>query len=103
MDLYASRLLEAEERYGAYSERAAAGDLQRALLGQGIDNFKELGYYDRKAVHNLKYFTWIEQQGRELAELNAQWSPEYWRERFEDELPEFEALIARFNAMIDGM
>jgi cysteine synthase len=103
MELYASRLEEAEKAYGAYTARTAAGDLQRALLGQGIDNFKELGYWDRKAVHNLKYFTWIEQQGRELAELNEQWSPAYWRVRFEDELPEFEALIQAFNAMIEGM
>jgi cysteine synthase len=103
MDLYASRLAEAEALYGAYTGRAAAGDLGRALHGQGIDNFKELGYYDRKAIHNLKYFTWIEQQGRDLAELNAQWSPEYWRAMFEDELPEFEALIDMFNAMVDGM
>ncbi|MCK9462222.1 MAG: pyridoxal-phosphate dependent enzyme [Proteobacteria bacterium] len=103
MELYGSRLEEAERAGGEYTARDAAGDLQRALLGQGIDSFKELGYWDRKAIHNLKYFTWIEQQGRELAELNAQWSPEYWRAMFEDELPEFEALIQGFNALIDGM
>lgn len=103
MELYGSRLEEAERTGGEYTARDAAGDLQRGLLGQGIDSFKELGYWDRKAIHNLKYFTWIEQQGRELAELNAQWSPDYWRAMFEDELPEFEALIQGFNALVDGM
>jgi cysteine synthase len=102
MELYGSRLREAEAAEGPYTARRAAGDLQRALLGQGTDNFKELGYWDRKAIHNLKYFTWIEQQGRALAELNAQWSPEYWRAMFEDELPEFERLIEAFNARIDA-
>jgi len=30
--------------------------------------------------HNLKYYTWIEQQGRTSEELNAQWYDydEYW-------------------------
>jgi hypothetical protein len=30
----------------------------------------ELGYRDRKRIHNLKYYTWVEQQGRTMAELN---------------------------------
>jgi len=53
------------------------------LKNQGIDYFKELTYYDKKTIHNLKYFTWIEQQGKEVDELNAQWYDEnYWEERF---------------------
>jgi cysteine synthase len=103
MELYASRLAEAAAAEGPYTARAAAGDLQRSLFGQRIDNFKELGYWDRKAIHNLKYFTWVEQQGRDVAELNEQWSPEYWRAMFEDELPRFEALIEAFNAVVAGI
>ncbi|GIS36987.1 MAG: hypothetical protein Ct9H90mP9_0170 [Pseudomonadota bacterium] len=46
------------------------------------ENMQEFGYYDRKRIHNLKYFTWIEQQGREVSELNAQWQDHqnYWKE-----------------------
>jgi len=29
---------------------------------------------ERKALHNLKYFTWVEQQGRTVAELDRLWS-----------------------------
>jgi hypothetical protein len=28
---------------------------------------------DRKRVHNLKYYTWVEQQGKTYEEIQAQW------------------------------
>ena len=31
-----------------------------------IDNMEELTYYGRKRIHNLKYYTWVEQQGKTL-------------------------------------
>lgn len=31
---------------------------------EGIDHLKELNYHDKKSIHNLKYFTWVEQQGK---------------------------------------
>lgn len=33
---------------------------------------QELTYLDKKRIYNLKYFTWIEQQGKDLEELNVQ-------------------------------
>ena len=41
------------------------------LLGLRTDAMAELNYYDRKRVHNLKYYTWVEQQGRDMHELNG--------------------------------
>ena len=79
MDLYGSRLAELTAERGAYDDYQAQRDLQlRDCIN--IDNMKELTYYQAKSVHNLKYFTWIEQQGRELAELNRQWydHDNYW-------------------------
>ena len=38
----------------------------------------ELNYYDRKRVHNLKYYTWVEQQGRDMHELNDLWYGSTW-------------------------
>ncbi len=39
----------------------------------------ELTYADRRRVHNLKYFTWVEQQGRTYEEIQAQWyDRDYW-------------------------
>ena len=37
------------------------------------DNLMELTYADRKRVHNLKYYTWVEQQQMKVEDLNAQW------------------------------
>lgn len=80
MELYGSRLKEMEEEFGEYREVDAAVDYNQHILGLSTDWMKELTYYDKKTVHNLKYYTWIEQQGRELDELNAQWydAEEYW-------------------------
>jgi len=99
VDLYQSRLEELRKERGMYSAINAAKDQAGPLAHQSIDFFKELGYYDRKAIHNLKYYTWVEQQGKTYEEINAQWDPEYWRSLFEDEVGTFDRLIAEFNAL----
>jgi hypothetical protein len=56
-----------------------------------------LTYEDRKRIHNLKYYTWIEQQGRTSEELNAQWyDREYWTE-IQAQRDEIDRLIQSFN------
>jgi cysteine synthase len=83
MELYGSRLAEERELHGPYTATAAAVAHERHLLGAGIDYLQELGYWDRKRIHNLKYFTWVEQQGKTVEELDAQWSDDdYWTTRF---------------------
>lgn len=96
VDLYRTRLTELTEQRGAYSERQAAGDFERFLLGAATDHLKELRYDDRKAIHNLKYFTWVEQQGKTAQELNALWSPSFWQD-LAAELPRLDERIAAFN------
>jgi len=39
----------------------------------------------------------VEQQGKTAEELNAQWSPDYWRELFVEEAALYDRLIADFN------
>lgn len=82
-DMYRSRLIEMRNDWGNYTERQAQLDWECVIKNQGIEFLKELSYYDKKTIHNLKYFTWIEQQGKDVEELNAQWYDEaYWQERF---------------------
>ena len=97
MDLYQSRLSELTAEQGEYSANQAQRDLE-LLHTLSIDWMQELNYYDRKRIHNLKYYTWIEQQGRDVAELDAQWYDHdaYWGGTF-DQLTEIEALIEEFN------
>jgi cysteine synthase len=81
MELYTSRLRELTEYYGKYSEKDAIYDYSRYLLGQSTENLLELTYKDKRRIHNLKYFTWVEQQGRTYDEIMAQWyDPGYWTE-----------------------
>jgi cysteine synthase A len=96
-DLYASRLKELHEERGAYSAVQAACDLDRCLWGQGVDFFKELTYGDRKAIHNLKYFTWVEQQAKEVADLNRLWQDrEIWPRIF-GQVGRWDEMIRDFN------
>lgn len=100
MDLYQSRLKEMHEEYGSYSETYAAVHYAHHLIGAGLDYIKELTYEDRHRVHNLKYFTWVEQQGKEYEEIMAQWyDREYWLE-LQQQIPQIDALIADFNEKV---
>jgi len=97
LELYGSRLEEERELHGPYSATAAAVDHERYLLGTGIDHMLELGYWDRKRLHNLKYFTWVEQQGKTVEELDAQWyDDDYWTTHFHA-WEEWDERITEFN------
>ncbi|HCW76278.1 MAG TPA: pyridoxal-5-phosphate-dependent protein subunit beta [Candidatus Marinimicrobia bacterium] len=83
MEMYGSRIREAREKEGDYTSIQAAVDFEGRLMGVDKDDMLELSYYDRKRMHNLKYFTWVEQQGKTVEELNAQWYDEdYWNQQF---------------------
>ena len=74
----------------------AARHFARYLEGIGTDHLRELTYHDRKALHNFKYFTWVEQQGRTVEELRALWDPDFWTETFA-QVDEWDRLIEEFN------
>jgi cysteine synthase len=100
MQLYQSRLKEMHQEYGEYTQVNAAADFARYLRGQSTDNMAELTYADRRRVHNLKYFTWVEQQGRTYEEINAQWyNRDYWTS-FQSQADAIDALIEEFNAKV---
>ncbi len=98
MDLYGSRLAEAEQAHGPYTAGQAALDFHLHLQGLKTDHMLELDHRARKRIHNLKYFTWIEQQHKDLDELNAQWHDHktYWPARFRM-AEKYDELITAFN------
>jgi cysteine synthase len=100
MELYQSRLIELRAERGPYSETQAVVDYHRWLLGATTDHMAELSHWDRRRVHNLKYFTWVEQMGKTAEELLAQWYdwPEYW-DRIHRQVAEIDELIKEFNRM----
>jgi len=71
--MYNSRIKELNDQYGAYSEKSAAVDHNLHMLGIRTDNMLELTYTERKRIHNLKYYTWVEQQGKTYDEINSLW------------------------------
>jgi len=101
MELYGSRLREMRQAHGGYDETEAAVDYHAHLLGMKTDWSLELGYRERKRIHNLKYFTWIEQMGRSVEELDAQWYdfPGYW-DRVHALVEPLDELIEAFNGRV---
>ena len=97
MDMYQSRLVELHEEEGHFHTTDAAGAYHRYLLGSSTDHMLELSYYDRKRIHNLKYFTWVEQQGKSFEEIQAQWyDDDYWT-GIQPQTEQIDKLIETFN------
>ncbi len=96
--MYQSRIEELQEANGEYTFEKAAVDFHEHLLGIKTDNMEELTYVARKRIHNLKYYTWVEQQGKTYDEINALWYDEEgtWGEVRKD-ADKIDELINEFN------
>jgi cysteine synthase len=98
MEMYSSRMQEMETAHGPYTPHLADQHFARYLQGATTDHMRELTYAGRKALHNFKYFTWVEQQGRTADELRQLWDEEFWQEIFSHEVvDEWDRLIDSFN------
>jgi cysteine synthase len=73
IDMYKSRLVELQQHEGAYTDEKATADFSDCIIGQGTDNMLEMTERERLRVHNLKYYTWVEQQGKTTEQLNELW------------------------------
>jgi cysteine synthase len=65
-------------REGALDEAAATARMAGIFHAAGVDWIQEGTVYHRNRWHNLKYYTWVEQQGKTGEELDAQRDPEWW-------------------------
>ena len=100
MQLYGSRIDEMRKQMGEFTGYDAAEVYARYLHGVTTDHLQELTYTEQKRVHNLKYFTWVEQQGKTYQEIQAQWyDPHYWTD-IQGQVAEIDDLIAQFNARV---
>jgi len=96
-EMYGSRVDELTAERGAYSVMQAARDHEKCMLGTAPAHMKELTYPDRKAIHNLKYFTWVEQQGKEVEDLRQLWDDRrIWPQLFAQPA-RWDELIHEFN------
>jgi len=100
MEMYESRLVELREDEGEFTTVDAAAAYHRWLLGTTTDHTEELDYPSRQRVHNLKYFTWVEQQGKTFDEIQAQWyDPDYWTS-IQGMTDPIDSRIEDFNRMV---
>ena len=100
VEMYKSRLAELNAERGAFTEVDAAVAHERHVLGVGTDLMEELSHPARKRVHSLKYYTWVEQQGKTYAEIQEQWqNDEYWT-GIPKLAPKLDELIVEFNARV---
>ncbi len=78
IDRYHSVMAEMARTHGPMDEARAAAILAAVFHHQKTDWIKEGTRDTRAQWHNLKYFTWVEQQGKTVEELDAQKDPEWW-------------------------
>ena len=98
VEMYGSRIEELDEEFGPYNAASAEVDHSLHMLGIRTDNMEELTYIGKKRIHNLKYYTWVEQQGRTVEELNDLWYDEdnTWK-AVHNQADQLDDLINEFN------
>ena len=101
VEMYISRLEELTETEGEYTPLKAALDYAVSIQAAKTDNLIELTYAERKRVHHLKYYTWVEQQGRCVEELNDQWyHQDKTFESVQKQAEQVDSLINEFNEAV---
>ncbi|MFN8443968.1 MAG: pyridoxal-phosphate dependent enzyme [Caldilineaceae bacterium] len=78
IDRYHSVMESMAECYGALDETRATAYVEAIFHGQKTDWIKDGTPDMRRQWHNLKYYMWVEQQGKTVEELDAQKDPEWW-------------------------
>jgi len=96
--MYGSRVEELAGERGEYTLLQAARDHEKCMLGTTTDHMKELRYEDQKMIHNLKYFTWIEQQGKDVDDLRQLWEDRQIWPRIFNQPVRWDELINEFNS-----
>jgi hypothetical protein len=98
-DLYASERTANAARFSPHDpldEAAAAEIFGEYLLGAIDDHVLELSDDDRNRIFNLGYFTWVEQQGVDLADFEVRRDQSFWR-GLQELLPAWDEMIDEFN------
>jgi cysteine synthase len=92
LDRYPSVLAAMSRQLGAMDEAEADRRIESIFHKQTDDWYREATQHARDCWANLKYYTWVEQQGKTVAELRRQRSREYWLEH--------QALVAETDRLI---
>ncbi|MCA9893764.1 MAG: pyridoxal-phosphate dependent enzyme [Anaerolineae bacterium] len=80
LERYHSSINMLSEEYGELTAMQAYGNIERYFKGAGTDWVMRGTPEARERWHNLKYYTWVEQQGKTVEELDAQRNQAWWEE-----------------------
>ena len=78
IDRYYSVMAALGQHYGAIDDARGTAYVEAIFHGAATDWIKDGTPDMRRQWHNLKYYTWVEQQGKTVEELDAQLDPEWW-------------------------
>ncbi len=92
IDRYHSVMAELAATHGALDDARAMAYVESIFHAVKTDWIKDGTPAQRRQWHNLKYFTWVEQQGKTVEELDAQLDPAWWIEH-QELIPEMDARI----------
>ena len=79
MDRYHSVMENMTKTYGRLDRNEAKHRFESIVLDAKTDWIFEGTMDNRLRWHNLKYYTWVEQQGKDVEELNSTMSQSFWK------------------------
>jgi len=94
IDRYYSVLNDMTKNLGKMDKCESEQRLDSIFHRQATDYILEGTRHAKDCWANLKYYTWVEQQGKCVDELRAQRSCEYW-EKHQAKIPEVDAAIRK--------
>jgi cysteine synthase len=97
IDRYHSVMADMARDYGAIDDARGLAYVEAIFHGATTDWIKDGTPDMRRQWHNLKYYTWVEQQGKTVEELDAQKDPEWWISH-QELVPEMDARIKEARA-----
>jgi cysteine synthase len=92
IDRYHSVMQAMSQQFGAIDDARGTAYVESIFHGATTDWIKDGTPGQRRQWHNLKYYTWCEQQGKTVEELDAQLDPEWWVQH-QELVPEMDARI----------
>jgi cysteine synthase len=79
IDRYYTEMAKLTARAGVMDETMAYMRAEAVFRRQKLDHMQEATTETRKRWHHLKYYTWVEQQGKTVDDLNGQMTQDWWQ------------------------
>ena len=99
MERYGSVMKRLRDQQDRLDEARAASIVEGVFHRAGTDWVMEGSREARERWHNLKYYTWVEQQGKTVEELDAQRDPNWWASH-QEQVAEIDRRLLALRGML---